>query len=465
MAPIRRLIGAAERVRHGDLFVRLPDEESSSDFSNLNTTFNTMTTELRSQRDELILARDAIDARRRFTEAMLQGVSAGVIGVDATGAITLANPSVEALLAMRESELLGEDLGKVLPEIAALVEEAELQGGAYKEQQVLLERNGIEHALRVRVTSERGEEEDHSYVVTLDDVTDLVTAQRSAAWADVARRIAHEIKNPLTPIQLSAERLRRRYGKKVDEDDRKVFDQCVSTIVRQVGDIGRMVDEFSSFARMPKPVFEPGNLSEVIKQSVFLIEVANHDVGFDTEIPAQMPGSFDQRLLSQAMANLVKNASEAIASRGDRGDHPGRVLVRASEDDHDYCVRVIDNGIGFPASNRQRLLEPYMTTRESGSGLGLAIVNKIIQEHGGSIQLRDAKEVSDFASGACVEMRIPKEAVMSSDHSEGGERSDHNSGLDVPHNGSDLDRAGDGARSQGEDLSPEKMTGEQSEGA
>ena len=431
VAPIRRLITASERVRNGDLFVRLPVEKDSSDFSNLNTTFNTMTTELRSQRDELILARDTIDARRRFTEAMLQGVSAGVIGVDATGAVTLANPPVEKLLGIKESDLLGEELQKVFPEIAALVEDADNEVDLHKEEQVSVSRDGMEHNLRVRVTSERGEEEAHSYVVTLDDVTDLVSAQRSAAWADVARRIAHEIKNPLTPIQLSAERLRRRYGKKVAEDDKQVFEQCVNTIVRQVGDIGRMVDEFSSFARMPKPVFERGDLSEVIKQSVFLIEVANQDVRFVSDIPDEMPGSFDQRLLSQAMANVVKNATEAIAGRDNRADVPGRVLIKADQREDHYCVRVIDNGIGFPVSNRQRLLEPYMTTREKGTGLGLAIVRKIVQEHGGVIQLLDSSEVSDFETGACIEMRIPIDAVASSESSEPSGEEDHNSGLSL----------------------------------
>ncbi|WP_162916464.1 sensor histidine kinase NtrY-like [Cohaesibacter haloalkalitolerans] len=412
VAPISRLIGAAERVRHGDLYARLPVEKDSTDFANLNQTFNTMTTELRLQRDELILARDAIDARRRFTEAMLQGVSAGVIGVDETGEITLANPSVLKILGLKERDLLGEDLDKVLPEVATLVDEADNLAEAHKEGQILVVRNGIEYSLRARVTLERSnEDESHSYVVTLDDITELVSAQRSAAWADVARRIAHEIKNPLTPIQLSAERLRRRYGKKIAEDDQKVFEQCVNTIVRQVGDIGRMVDEFSSFARMPKPVFEHGDLSEVIKQSVFLIEVANHDIEFTTEIPEKMPVSFDHRLVSQAMANVIKNATEAIAGREDRQEIDGHVIVRAEEEDVNYCVRVIDNGIGFPANNRQRLLEPYMTTREKGSGLGLAIVRKILREHGGGIQLRDASEVSDFEQGACIEIRIPKEGA------------------------------------------------------
>ncbi|WP_319485102.1 PAS domain-containing sensor histidine kinase [uncultured Cohaesibacter sp.] len=412
VAPIRRLIGAAERVRHGDLYVRLPVEKDSTDFANLNETFNTMTTELRLQRDELILARDAIDARRRFTEAMLQGVSAGVIGVDETGEITLANPSVLKILGLKERDLLGEDLDKVLPEVATLVDDADHLDEAHKEGQILVVRNGIEYSLRARVTLERSnEDESHSYVVTLDDITELVSAQRSAAWADVARRIAHEIKNPLTPIQLSAERLRRRYGKKIAEDDQKVFEQCVNTIVRQVGDIGRMVDEFSSFARMPKPVFEHGDLSEVIKQSVFLIEVANHDIEFTTEIPEKMPVSFDHRLVSQAMANVIKNATEAIAGREDRQEIDGHVIVRAEEEDVNYCVRVIDNGIGFPVNNRQRLLEPYMTTREKGSGLGLAIVRKILREHGGGIQLRDASEVSEFEQGACIEIRIPKEGA------------------------------------------------------
>ncbi len=332
VAPIRRLIGAADKIRRGDLYVRLPIERSSADFSNLNSTFNTMASELRSQRDELILARDTIDGRRRFTEAMLKGVTAGVIGVDQNGLVTLANPSILKILGLQEQDLLDCPLDEVMPEVSHLIEGAETYDGKPKDEQVTFVRDGLEYALRVRVTSERSAEKSHSYVVTLDDVTDLVSAQRSAAWADVARRIAHEIKNPLTPIQLSAERLRRRYGKKVQEDDRKVFDQCVNTIVRQVGDIGRMVDEFSSFARMPKPVFEPTDLSEVVKQSVFLIEVANQDISFKTDIPDKMPGSFDQRLLSQAVTNIVKNATEAIAGRDDLHEEPGCVQICAKDD-------------------------------------------------------------------------------------------------------------------------------------
>lgn len=430
VAPIRRLIGAADKVRQGDLFVRLPIEKGSADFSNLNSTFNTMTRELRSQRDELILARDTIDARRRFTEAMLQGVTAGVVGVDATGLITMANPSVQKLLGLQETAMLGTPVEEIIPEIAPLIEGAEFRTGKPEEEHVTLVRDGIEHSLRVRVTSELSEEETHSYVVTLDDVTDLVAAQRSAAWADVARRIAHEIKNPLTPIQLSAERLRRRYGKKVAEDDRRVFDQCVNTIVRQVGDIGRMVDEFSSFARMPKPVFESGNLSEIVRQSVFLVEVANQDITFETDVPEAMPGSFDQRLLSQAVANVIKNATEAISGREDYPDLAGKIFVSAREEGEAYCLRIIDNGIGFPVNNRQKLLEPYMTTREKGTGLGLAIVRKVLQEHGGTIQLKDAGEVSDFEHGACIEMRIPKQPP--DDGYAGDLTLDHNSGLQTP---------------------------------
>jgi len=196
-----------------------------------------------------------------------------------------------------------------------------------------------------------------------------------------------------------------------------------------VGDIGRMVDEFSSFARMPKPVFEPADLSEIVKQSVFLVEVANQDIEFSTEIPDRMPGSFDQRLLSQAVANIVKNATEAIGGRLDVAEDPGRIWVKAKDDGEAYCVRIIDNGIGLPASNRQKLLEPYMTTRDKGTGLGLAIVRKILQEHGGSIQLKDACEVSEFARGACIEMRILKDSTRPDDDASGTGDGDHNSGL------------------------------------
>jgi two-component system, NtrC family, nitrogen regulation sensor histidine kinase NtrY len=237
----------------------VPVRRGEGDLASLGESFNTMTQELRSQRDDIIRARDQIDARRRFTEAVLAGVGAGVIGIDPEGRVTILNRSAERVIGQNEDAVIGRLVTEALPELAELVDQA--RGGIQRVQgTVTLVRGGRERKINVRVTTEASQESDHGYVITLDDITELVVAQRTSAWADVARRIAHEIKNPLTPIQLSAERLRRKFGKNLTED-RDIFEQCTDTIIRQVGDIGRMVDEFSSFARMPKPVVESQDLN------------------------------------------------------------------------------------------------------------------------------------------------------------------------------------------------------------
>lgn len=406
VAPIRRLILAADYVSKGNLSVQVPIRPKEGDLAHLGETFNTMTAELRSQRAELISAKDQIDRRRRFTEAMLAGVTAGVIGLDGGRRITLANPSALGLLDTTEESLLGRPVDEAIPELAAVMPEPGTDPlGRAKPAQVTLRRAGQERTINVRFTTE-AESGEGGIVVTLDDITDLVTAQRSSAWADVARRIAHEIKNPLTPIQLSAERIRRRYAKKV-EDDRTVFDQCVDTIIRQVGDIERMVNEFSSFARMPKPQKEKGDLREPLRESVFLISVANPEIEFVNRISdAPLLGKFDHRLLSQVFTNIVKNATEAIAAV-EHSDAKGRVEVAAYPDGPEIVVDVIDNGIGFPAENRHRLLEPYVTTREKGTGLGLAIVRKILEDHGGRIELLDAPAVAKGGRGAMMRLVLP----------------------------------------------------------
>jgi two-component system nitrogen regulation sensor histidine kinase NtrY len=401
VAPIRRLITAADLVASGNLFVQVPVRRSDGDLASLGDSFNAMTHELRSQRDDIIGARDQIDARRRFTEAVLAGVSAGVIGLNPEGRLNILNRSAERLIGRPEAEVIGEPVAEAIPELAALVDQA--KAGVQRVQgTVTLVRAGRERTINVRVTTEASAEPHHGYVITLDDITDLVSAQRTSAWADVARRIAHEIKNPLTPIQLSAERLRRKYGKKIIED-REVFEQCTETIIRQVGDIGRMVDEFSSFARMPKPVVESQDLAETIRQAVFLMRVANSDIAFDTDVPAgAVPARFDRRLISQALTNLLKNAVEAInaVTVADRGH--GRIFIRAKIEGDLAVIDIIDNGTGLPKENRERLLEPYVTTRDKGTGLGLAIVAKIFEDHGGGIELRDAAEAGQGERGAWV---------------------------------------------------------------
>ncbi len=404
VAPIRRLIGAANAVSTGNLHVRVPVRQSEGDLAHLGETFNRMTQELRTQHDDIMSARDLIDSRRRFTEAVLAGASAGVIGVDGEGKVSILNRSAERLIGRSEAEALGKPLTEVLPELADIMTAA--QTGARTQDQVTISRNGRERNLSVRVTSEQSGEADHGYVVTLDDITELVAAQRTSAWADVARRIAHEIKNPLTPIQLSAERIRRKYGKLIVED-RAVFDQCTDTIVRQVDDIRRMVDEFSRFARMPKPVIAAEDLADTVREAVFLMRVGNTDIDVEAEIAEQtIPARFDRRLISQALTNIIKNATEAIAAVPPQELGKGKIRVYAAREGEDVVIDVIDNGIGLPKENRSRLLEPYVTTREKGTGLGLAIVGRIVEEHGGSIELRDAADKVPGQRGAWVRVRI-----------------------------------------------------------
>ncbi len=404
VAPIRRLIGAANVVSTGNLHVRVPIRQSEGDLAQLGETFNRMTQELRSQRDDIMRARDLIDSRRRFTEAVLAGASAGVIGVDGDGCVSILNRSAEKLIGRTEPETLGRPLTEVFPELADFM--AAARSGARTQDQVTITRNGRERNLSVRITSEQSGESAHGYVVTLDDITELVAAQRTSAWADVARRIAHEIKNPLTPIQLSAERIRRKYGKLIGED-RSVFDQCTDTIVRQVDDIRRMVDEFSRFARMPKPVIAAEDVADTVRQAVFLMRVGNSEIDIEANLAEDpMPARFDKRLMSQVLTNLIKNATEAIAAVPPAELGKGSIRVFAAREGDDIVIDVVDNGIGLPKENRSRLLEPYVTTREKGTGLGLAIVGRIVEDHGGSIDLHDAADKIPGQRGAWVRVRF-----------------------------------------------------------
>jgi two-component system, NtrC family, nitrogen regulation sensor histidine kinase NtrY len=410
VAPIRRLIGAANVVSTGNLQVQVPVRRSEGDLAQLGETFNKMTQELRTQHDDIVRARDLIDSRRRFTEAVLAGASAGVIGVNADGRITILNRSAERLLGRSESEALGHPLAEVAPEFADIFQAARNGNQRLVQRQVAVARDGQERNFSVRVTSEQAAESEHGYVITIDDVTELVLAQRSSAWADIAQRIAHEIKNPLTPIQLSAERLRRKYGK-VIADDPAVFEQCTETIVRQVDDIKRMVDEFSRFARMPKPVIAAEDVADTVRQAVFLMRVAHPDINFEVDLPTgTMPARFDRRLISQALTNIIKNATEAIGAAPPPLGR-GRVAVSARREGKEIVIDVIDDGIGLPKENRARLLEPYVTTREKGTGLGLAIVGRILEEHAGRIELRDAAEKVPGARGAWMQLRFAADAM------------------------------------------------------
>lgn len=405
--PIRRLITAADSVAAGNLETSVPISRSEGELRSLADTFNLMTRELRNQRDEILDNQEQIDSRRRFTEAVLSGVTAGVIGVSGEGRLVIANSSAEELLGQESNALLGQSLADISPELAKVVDQAETSGKQSYREQVTITNRGQDRILNVQVSVDHDADGANSHVITIDDITDLVSAQRTSAWADVARRIAHEIKNPLTPIQLSAERIRRRYGKVITED-REVFDQCTETIVRQVADIGRMVDEFSSFARMPKPTLVAGDLRETIREAVFLLKVSHPEIEFDVQTDEEaIEARFDSRLLGQAFGNLIKNATEAMEGVDFGEDEKPKIEILHSRVKDMHCIDIIDNGKGLPKENRQRLLEPYMTTRQKGTGLGLAIVGKILEEHGGRIQLMDAPQVADGGHGAQMRIYIP----------------------------------------------------------
>jgi two-component system nitrogen regulation sensor histidine kinase NtrY len=294
----------------------------------------------------------------------------------------------------------------VIPELDDMMKSARDGAQRLVQGQVTITRDGHERNLSVRITAEQTSHSRDSYIITLDDITELVSAQRTSAWADVARRIAHEIKNPLTPIQLSAERIRRKFGKVITED-KAIFEQCTDTIVRQVDDIRRMVDEFSRFARMPKPVIEGEDVADTVRQAVFLMRVGHPDVDIEAEIKDEpLRARFDRRLISQALTNIIKNATEAIEAVPPEELGKGRIEVIAAREDEDIVIDVIDNGIGLPKVARARLLEPYVTTREKGTGLGLAIVGRVLEDHGGRIELNDAANIRPGARGAWMRLRF-----------------------------------------------------------
>jgi two-component system nitrogen regulation sensor histidine kinase NtrY len=418
IAPIRRLMGAANLVSTGDLHVQVPVIKSEGDLATLGETFNKMTQELRTQRDELVSASDVIDSRRRFIEAVLSSASAGIIGVDGLGKIGILNRSAEKLIGHVESEALGRPLDEIIPELNEIMTAARGSAQRLVQGQIEIRRGAAERTLSVRVSAEHSGQSKESYIITLDDITELVTAQRTSAWADVARRIAHEIKNPLTPIQLSAERIRRKFGKTILED-RAIFDQCTDTIVRQVDDIRRMVDEFSKFARMPKPVIEGEDVADTVRQAVFLMRVGHPDIDIEADIKQEpMRAQFDRRLISQALTNIIKNATEAVGAVPPDVLGRGRIEVIADQENDDIVIDVIDNGIGLPKESRARLLEPYVTTREKGTGLGLAIVGRVLEDHGGRIELNDAAAIRPGARGAWVRLRFSVTGQANAEDSE-----------------------------------------------
>ncbi len=406
VGPIRRLIRATDEVASGNLYVQVPTHKSEGDLGHLGDTFNKMTTELRLQRQSLMAANALAEERRAFIEAALSGVPAGVIGVDGAGVIGVANGAAEKLMGAAPGALIGKRIEDVSARIGEILAEARDGPARLHQGQATLIVHGRERLINVSVTGDPGGA-DSNMVITLDDISELVAAQRSAAWADVARRIAHEIKNPLTPIQLSAERLKRRYGRTIVEG-KDVFDQCTDTIIRQVDDIKRMVDEFSSFARMPKARLSRDDLSDCVRQALFMARVGRPDIVFEGELPAEpLWAEFDRRLISQALTNVLKNAGEGIDAKPPRGEK-ARIRVALSADREGRArILIADNGKGFPSEERHKLIEPYVTTRTEGTGLGLPIVIKILEDHAGTVELLDGLERADGGHGAEVSMAFP----------------------------------------------------------
>jgi len=391
--PVSRLIAAAERVRSGDLSTRVEEGTADDELATLSRSFNRMTSQLSAQRGELMEAYRQIDERRRFTETVLSGVSAGVVGLDAEGRINLPNRIASELLGIDLDAGIGLPLAKVVPEFATLIAEAAAQPERPRMAEIPIGPPARRRTLIARIGAELQQGRVAGFVLTFDDITELQSAQRKAAWSDVARRIAHEIKNPLTPISLSAERLKRKYLKEITSDP-ETFRVLTDTIVRQVGDIGRMVDEFSAFARMPAPVIKPESLAPLLRGALVLEQAAHPEITYEVSIPEPGPVvPVDRRLLGQALTNLLQNAADAVTARERPDGESGRIALRLEAAPEGWAVAVEDDGIGLPeGEERSRLTEPYVTHKAKGTGLGLAIVKKIMEDHGGRLALEDRAE-------------------------------------------------------------------------
>ena len=414
--PVGRLAGAAQRVGAGDLDVQIPEEKGEDEIAMVGRLFNQMTRQLKGQRDALLSTNQQIEERRRLFDSVLSSVTAGVIGLDGEGRVSFINRSAERILRAEGPTDIGAPLQVVVPEFVALLDALKDSGGETAQDEVRLSRKGVAETLLVRIAERSGEVGEKGYVIAFDDVTDLVTAQRMAAWGDVARRIAHEIKNPLTPIQLSAERIRRKFVSSVGEDG-PLLESLTDVIVRQTNDLRRIVNEFSKFARMPEPETAMNDLAKLVADAVLLQEGAMQGVTLTSDLPeGAVLADVDSTMIGQALTNLIKNAKEAIDSLGEKKGFPegfeGRVHVALEVLDGQAHITISDNGIGLP-EDRSRLFEPYVTTRESGTGLGLPIVKKIIEEHGGTLALVDAAPLNQSGHiGAAAVIVLPLSATQ-----------------------------------------------------
>lgn len=415
--PVGRLAGAAQRVGAGDLDVQIPEEQGEDEIAMVGRLFNQMTRQLKGQRDALLNTNRQIEERRRLFDSVLSSVTAGVIGLDAEGRVSFINRSAERILRTDGPTEIEAPLHVIVPEFVSLLEELRASGRETAQEEVRVSRRGVTETLLVRIAERRTtESEDAGYVIAFDDVTDLVTAQRMAAWGDVARRIAHEIKNPLTPIQLSAERIRRKFVPSAGEDA-ALLENLTDVIVRQTNDLRRIVDEFSKFARMPEPEKSIHDLRKLVADAMLLQEDAIEGVSLTSDLPdAPVLADLDSTMIGQALTNIIKNAGEAIETLGEKKGFPdgfqGRVHLEMEVRDGAAHITISDNGIGLP-DDRSFLFEPYATTREKGTGLGLPIVKKIIEDHGGTLALVDAASLDQSGQiGAAAEIVLPLSAAQ-----------------------------------------------------
>ena len=412
--PVGRLAGAAEQVGSGNLDIRVKEERGDDEIAMLSRVFNRMTGQLKGQRDALLDARDETERRRQFIEAVLSGVTAGVIGLDGDGRIDLINDAAADMLDIDARESLGRELGDVAPGFSALRDEAQSAPNAVARGEVRNQVQGESREFLARVAPKSPDDLTEGFVLTFDDMTALASAQRMAAWGDVARRIAHEIKNPLTPIQLSADRMRRKLSRTIGAETAEGFDTYLDVITRQTGDIRRMVDEFSKFARMPEPNLAEQDFSGLVRDAVFLQREAHQDIEYSMDLPKEAAAiQADRGLINQVLTNLLQNAADAIEGRQERDGEAapdGMIRIALEQGDRYWRLAISDSGVGLPEENRDRLTDPYVTTRAKGTGLGLAIVRKIVEQHGGELILANAPEADEQSGldGARVTVRLPR---------------------------------------------------------
>lgn len=425
VTPISTLISVSDRVRAGDLTARVPDQAQVEEFDYLAQSFNRMTSQLQQQRDELVMANRQLDHRRRLTETVLAGVTAGVVGVDKDGKITLANSMAGEMFELTSQDLIGRNIVDIIDDIAPLLEKSHEKPNKIVQSEIpYVTAEGRKMTLTVRIAVELIGEEDQGAVLTFDDITEFQSAQRKAAWADVARRIAHEIKNPLTPIQLSAERLKRKYAEEIKSDP-ETFEICTDTIIRHVEDIGRMVNEFSDFARMPESNIKPTNIIAEMQELVMFQNAAHPKIDITMHGNCAKDRSkviaCDAGQIRQALTNLIQNAIDSVQTRQTKEqNHQGKLVVTFHQNDQEeFFVIVSDNGLGLPeGEDPSSLTEPYVTHREKGTGLGLAIVKKVMVDHEGDLLIGEVKKIQNIAEwqslgGATVAMVLPSSGVGS----------------------------------------------------